>query len=190
MNNNEHAVFSDDKYKEAHKIFKKMERHERYLIERDNKHGTVKFSYENDLSYFGHKGVDVFDDINQEIQKKYEESIDDILAGEYEEDALEENVPGQITMDDLLSDWTKIKERNTQDLKNSIHKNVVEQTGRIFEKKTNTGEIFEDEPAGSIWDEVDRVDEFEEDLSDNEVYEENIEAEAAYEETYEEAEEA
>lgn len=120
----------------------------------------------------------------------YEESIDDILAGEYEEDALEENVPGQITMDDLLSDWTKIKERNTQDLKNSIHKNVVEQTGRIFEKKTNTGEIFEDEPAGSIWDEVDRVDEFEEDLSDNEVYEEDIEAEAAYEETYEEAEEA
>lgn len=119
----------------------------------------------------------------------YEESIDDILAGEYEEDALEENVPGQITMDDLLSDWTKIKERNTQDLKNSIHKNVVEQTGRIFEKKTNTGEIFEDEPAGSIWDEVDRVDEFEEDLSDNEVYEENIEAEAAYEETYEEVEE-
>ena len=119
----------------------------------------------------------------------YEESIDDILAGEYEEDALEENVPGQITMDDLLSDWTKIKERNTQDLKNSIHKNVVEQTGRIFEKKTNTGEIFEDEPAGSIWDEVDRVDEFEEDLSDNEVYEEDIEAEAAYEETYEEAEE-
>ncbi len=121
----------------------------------------------------------------------YEESIDDILAGEYEENALEENVPGQITMDDLLSDWTKIKERNTQDLKNSIHKNVVEQTGRIFEKKTNTGEIFEDEPAGSIWDEVDRVDEFEEDLSDDEVYEENIEAEAAYEETYEEeAEEA
>ncbi|MCQ2544385.1 MAG: hypothetical protein MJ126_09505 [Lachnospiraceae bacterium] len=106
----------------------------------------------------------------------YEESIDDILAGEYEEDALEENVPGQITMDDLLSDWTKIKERNTQDLKNSIHKNVVEQTGRIFEKKTNTGEIFEDEPAGSIWDEVDRVDEFEEDLSDNEVYEEAEEA--------------
>ena len=52
-----------------------MERHERYLIERDNKHGTVKFSYENDLSYFGHKGVDVFDDINQEIQKKYEESM-------------------------------------------------------------------------------------------------------------------
>lgn len=115
----------------------------------------------------------------------YEESIDDILAGEYEEDALEENVPGQITMDDLLSDWTKIKERNTQDLKNSIHKNVVEQTGRIFEKKTNTGEIFEDEPAGSIWDEVDRVDEFEEDLSDNEVYEEAEEAytEAVIEET-------
>lgn len=115
----------------------------------------------------------------------YEESIDDILAGEYEEDALEENVPGQITMDDLLSDWTKIKERNTQDLKNSIHKNVVEQTGRIFEKKTNNGEIFEDEPAGSIWDEVDRVDEFEEDLSDNEVYEEAEEAytEAVIEET-------
>lgn len=75
LNNNEHAVFSDEKYKEAHKIFKKMERHERYLIERDKKHGTVKFSYENDLSYFGHKGVDVFDDIDQEIHKKYEESM-------------------------------------------------------------------------------------------------------------------
>lgn len=82
-----------------------------------------------------------------------------------DEDSLDKPIPGQITMDDLLSDWTKIKERNTQNMKESIHKGVVEQTGEIFKKKKEskfygsvTGEI-----PGSIWKEVELADEFEED---------------------------
>ncbi len=75
----------------------------------------------------------------------------------------DKQAPGQITMDDLLSDWSKIKERNTQNLKKSIHADVVEQTGKIFEKKKeDTYEEPEEEP-GSIWKEVaDLSDEFDE----------------------------
>ncbi|MBO4310671.1 MAG: tetratricopeptide repeat protein [Lachnospiraceae bacterium] len=85
----------------------------------------------------------------------------------------DEQAPGQITMDDLLSDWSKIKERNTQNLRKSIHADVVEQTGKIFEKKKeDTYEEPEEEP-GSIWKEVaDLDDEFAE-----ETVEENVETE-------------
>ena len=71
-------------------------------------------------------------------------------------------VPGQITMDDLLSDWSKIKERNTENLRKSIHADVVEQTGKIFEKKKEeTAEEETEEEPGSIWKEVaDLQDEF------------------------------
>ena len=87
--------------------------------------------------------------------------------------------PGQITMDDLLSDWSKIKERNTQNLKKSIHADVVEQTGKIFEKKKeDTYEEPEEEP-GSIWKEVaELTDEFDEEENETleEVSEENIQS--------------
>lgn len=74
--------------------------------------------------------------------------------------------PGRATTEELLSDWQTIKARNTQNLKDSIHKGVVEQTGEIFKKKKEskyygsvTGEI-----PGSIWKEVDLGDEFDDDL--------------------------
>ncbi len=78
------------------------------------------------------------------------------------DDAEDDNIPGQITMDDLLSDWSKIKERNTQNLRKSIHEDFVESTGKIFEKKKEVEEEPEEEP-GSIWKEVaDLEDEFSE----------------------------
>ncbi|MBP5529779.1 MAG: tetratricopeptide repeat protein [Lachnospiraceae bacterium] len=78
------------------------------------------------------------------------------------DDVEDDNIPGQITMDDLLSDWSKIKERNTQNLRKSIHEDFVESTGKIFEKKKETEEEPEEEP-GSIWKEVaDLEDEFSE----------------------------
>ena len=89
----------------------------------------------------------------------------------------DKQAPGQITMDDLLSDWSKIKERNTQNLKKSIHADVVEQTGKIFEKKKeDTYEEPEEEP-GSIWKEVaDLSDEFDEE--NTEIEEESAEVPA------------
>jgi len=90
---------------------------------------------------------------------------DDILK-----DDLDDDIPGQITMDDLLSDWSKIKERNTRNLRKSIHEDVVEQTGKIFEKKKSNEAAEEaelEEEPGSIWKEVAELDdEFaEEDIS-------------------------
>ncbi|MBR5917385.1 MAG: hypothetical protein IKZ76_04795, partial [Lachnospiraceae bacterium] len=85
-------------------------------------------------------------------------SFSDASFDDYEDD----NIPGQITMDDLLSDWSKIKERNTQNLRKSIHEDVIESTGKIFEKKKEVEEEPEEEP-GSIWKEVaDLEDEFSE----------------------------
>ena len=96
-------------------------------------------------------------------------------------------IAGQITMDDLLSDWSKIKERNTQNLRKSIHEDVVEQTGKIFEKKKEVEvEEEEEEEPGSIWKEVeDLSDEFEREAA--EVAEEIEEAEETVEETEEAA---
>lgn len=145
---------------------------------------------------------DDMQEITMPADENYDDSIEGILEGDFEDEEDLTPVPGQITMDDLLSDWTKIKERNTQNLKESIHKTVVEQTGKIFEKKSNTGDLYEDEPAGSIWDEVDRVDEFDtdivssEDTEEAEVIEETAETEIIEPEveetqtgvTYEEAE--
>ena len=86
------------------------------------------------------------------------------------DDIEDDNIPGQITMDDLLSDWSKIKEKNTQNLRKSIHEDFVESTGKIFEKKKEVEEEPEEEP-GSIWKEVaDLEDEF------SEMSQESIEA--------------
>lgn len=83
-------------------------------------------------------------------------SFSDASFDDYED----ETIPGQITMDDLLSDWSKIKERNTQNLRKSIHEDFIESTGKIFEKKKEVEEEPEEEP-GSIWKEVaDLDDEF------------------------------
>ena len=83
-------------------------------------------------------------------------SFSDASFDDYEDDT----IPGQITMDDLLSDWSKIKERNTQNLRKSIHEDFIESTGKIFEKKKEVEEEPEEEP-GSIWKEVaDLDDEF------------------------------
>ncbi len=81
------------------------------------------------------------------------------------EDFDDENQNGQGSMDDLLTDWNRIKARNTENMKKNIHNSVVESTGKIFEKKKEdeeqkyfgsvTGEI-----PGSIWKEVDLGDEF------------------------------
>jgi len=85
-------------------------------------------------------------------------SFTDASFDDYEDDS----IPGQITMDDLLSDWSKIKERNTKNLRKSIHEDFVESTGKIFEKKKEVPEEVEEEP-GSIWKEVaDLEDEFSE----------------------------
>ena len=85
-------------------------------------------------------------------------SFTDASYDDFEDD----KIPGQITMDDLLSDWSKIKERNTQNLRKSIHEDFVESTGKIFEKKKEVEEEPEEEP-GSIWKEVaDLDDEFSE----------------------------
>lgn len=82
---------------------------------------------------------------------------------------------GQVTMDALLSDWTKIKERNTQNLRDNLHKDLVERTGKIF--GTKKVEIEEEiEEPGSIWKEVELGDEFDEDSFENdEELEENVE---------------
>ncbi len=75
----------------------------------------------------------------------------------------DEQITGQITVDDLLSDWSRIKERNTRNLRQSIHEDVVEQTGKIFEKKKEEAEEETEETPGSIWKEVDELsDEFDE----------------------------
>ena len=75
----------------------------------------------------------------------------------------DEQITGQITVDDLLSDWSKIKERNTRNLRQSIHEDVVEQTGKIFEKKKEEVEEESEEVPGSIWKEVEELsDEFDE----------------------------
>ena len=103
----------------------------------------------------------------------------------------DKQAPGQITMDDLLSDWSKIKERNTQNLRKSIHADVVEQTGKIFEKKKeDTYEEPEEEP-GSIWKEVAELDdEFDEEEPETveEVSEENIQSTISDTQDIEEAE--
>ena len=86
-------------------------------------------------------------------------SFTDASYDDFEDD----KVPGQITMDDLLSDWSKIKERNTQNLRKSIHEDFVESTGKIFEKKKEEAEEEAEEEPGSIWKEVaDLEDEFSE----------------------------
>ena len=93
-------------------------------------------------------------------------SFTDASYDDFEDD----KIPGQITMDDLLSDWSKIKEKNTQNLRKSIHEDFVESTGKIFEKKKEAEEEIEEEP-GSIWKEVaDLDDEF------SEMSQESIEA--------------
>ena len=103
----------------------------------------------------------------------------------------DKQAPGQITMDDLLSDWSKIKERNTQNLRKSIHADVVEQTGKIFEKKKeDTYEEPEEEP-GSIWKEVAELDdEFDEEEPETveEVSKENIQSTISDTQDIEEAE--
>lgn len=105
-----------------------------------------------------------------------------------DEDFDDENLSKQSSMDDLLTDWNRIKARNTENMMKNIHKDVVESTGKIFEKKKEeekedlydsvTGEI-----PGSIWKEVDLGDEFDDDVLNQEeenaeetaeVYEENV----------------
>ena len=114
-------------------------------------------------------------------------SFSDTVIDESED----KQAPGQITMDDLLSDWSKIKERNTQNLRKSIHADVVEQTGKIFEKKKeDTYEEPEEEP-GSIWKEVAELDdEFDEEEPETveEVSEENIQSTISDTQDIEEAE--
>lgn len=86
----------------------------------------------------------------------YDAGLDDDFGDEKEE-------VKRTTMNDLLSDWSKVKERNTANLRKSIHEDVVEQTGKIFEKKKLEGDPYEDEEEpGSIWKEVDLQDEFDE----------------------------
>ena len=102
--------------------------------------------------------------------------LDDILdTDDYDDKPAE----GQITMDDLLSDWSKIKERNTQNLKKTLHEDLVEQTGKIFEKKKeeNEEDIFEEEP-GSIWKEVEELaDIYDEQTGEEEAEESSVEIE-------------
>lgn len=108
----------------------------------------------------------------------YDASMDDDFDDEKE--------VKRTTMNDLLSDWSKVKERNTANLRKSIHEDVVEQTGKIFEKKKLEGDPYEDEEEepGSIWKEVDLQDEFDEQLV---TYEEEPVAEQVEEAVEEEA---
>lgn len=94
---------------------------------------------------------------------------------------------GMSTPDDLLADWNRRKARNTENMMKNIHKDVVETTGKIFEKKKEEEEADEefynsvtDTVPGSIWEEVES-DEFaentpsytEDEAEDNAVAEEN-----------------
>ncbi|MCR4647562.1 MAG: tetratricopeptide repeat protein [Lachnospiraceae bacterium] len=117
---------------------------------------------------------------NDEIAEQlYSDENGQISFAEAADETFEDDkIPGQVTMDDLLSDWSKIKERNTQNLRKSIHDDVVEQTGKIFEKKKEQEESAEpEEEPGSIWKEVAELDdEFEESIKEEEAVEEIPEA--------------
>lgn len=100
-----------------------------------------------------------------------------------DEDFEDEDLGKQSSMDDLLTDWNRIKARNTENMMKNIHKDVVESTGKIFEKKKEENDKFfgsvTGEIPGSIWKEVDLGDEFDEDVpltSEEENTEENVDA--------------
>lgn len=102
---------------------------------------------------------------NYTVKPNTSGDIREVLVEDDEDDDFEERKDGAPTAEGLLSDWNKIKARNTANMMKSIHQDVVERTGKIFEKSTTndakyygsvTGEL-----PGSIWKEVD-IDEYEE----------------------------
>lgn len=82
------------------------------------------------------------DTSNKAIRKEKKSSFEDVLSLEQdgqislvvpEQNMLEKQITGQMNLDEMLANWENIKQYHDRQNKESIHQNIMDKTGQIFQ---------------------------------------------------------
>lgn len=135
--------------------------------------------------------------------KPLPESMEKMLGMEYdgqismvvpEAEQVEKQITGQISLEDVLAEWERVKKENEQKRMEEVQQHILQQTGAMFtefEAATRDGLLEKLEKGKTIpADEVEELEEYQEPgQEDGEAYEESAEQDEFLDESYDDYEE-